>query len=87
MVQYLQPTKAFHGLGYRNNQIARNISPYSVRMRKNARKIRTRITPNTDTFYAVLVRNPANIRNVPYSALLLAPSCNKFPYMKTKYGV
>ena len=27
------------------------ISPYSVRMRKNAEKMRTRITPNMDTFY------------------------------------
>ena len=26
-----------------------------IRMRENAGKIRTRITPNTDTFYAVLV--------------------------------
>ena len=26
---------------------------YSVRMRENAGKMRTRITPNTDTFYAV----------------------------------
>ena len=32
-----------------------SISPYSVRMRENARKMRTRITPNTDTFYAVSV--------------------------------
>ena len=30
------------------------ISPYSVRMRENTGKMRTRITPNTDTFYAVL---------------------------------
>ena len=30
-------------------------SPYSARMRKNAGKLRTTITPNTDTFYAVLV--------------------------------
>ena len=29
------------------------ISPYSVRMRENAGKMGTRITPNTDTFYAV----------------------------------
>ena len=28
------------------------ISPYPVRMRENAGKMRTRITPNTDTFYA-----------------------------------
>ena len=31
----------------------RRISPYSVQMRKNVGKMRTRITPNTDTFYAV----------------------------------
>ena len=29
------------------------ISPYSVQMQENAGKMRTRITPNTDTFYAV----------------------------------
>ena len=29
------------------------ISPNSVRMRENAGKMGTRITPNTDTFYAV----------------------------------
>ena len=29
------------------------ISPYSVRMRENAGKMRIRIIPNTDTFYAV----------------------------------
>ena len=28
---------------------------YSVRMRKNAGKMRTRITPNTDIFYAVCI--------------------------------
>ena len=28
-------------------------APYSVRMRENAGKMRTRTTPNTDTFYAV----------------------------------
>ena len=31
----------------------RSISPYSVRMRGNAGKMRTRKTPNKDTFYAV----------------------------------
>ena len=30
----------------------RSISPYSVQMRENAEKMRTRITPNTDSFYA-----------------------------------
>ena len=29
------------------------ISPHSVRMRENAGKTQTRITPNTDTFYEV----------------------------------
>ena len=33
-----------------------NISPYSVRMRENVGKMRTRITQNTDTFYAVKVQ-------------------------------
>ena len=31
------------------------ISPHSARMRENAGKIRIRITPNTDTFYAVIL--------------------------------
>ena len=31
------------------------ISPYSVRMRENAGKMGTRITPNKDTFYAVTI--------------------------------
>ena len=30
-------------------------SPYSVRMKENAGKMRTRITPDTETFYAVLI--------------------------------
>ena len=29
------------------------LNTYSVQMRENARKMRTRITPNTDTFYSV----------------------------------
>ena len=32
----------------------RSISLYSVRIWKNAGKMRTRITPNTDSFYAVM---------------------------------
>ena len=32
-------------------------SPYSVRMWENAGKMRSRTTPNTDTFYAVLTIN------------------------------
>ena len=31
------------------------ISPYSVRMRENAGKMQTRITLNTDSFYAVVI--------------------------------
>ena len=31
------------------------ISPYSVQMRENAGKMRTRITPKTDTFYTVKI--------------------------------
>ena len=30
------------------------ISPYSIRMRENSGKMRSRIIPNTDSFYAVL---------------------------------
>ena len=30
------------------------ISPYALQMRENAGNMQTRITPNTDTFYAVL---------------------------------
>ena len=40
----------------------RTISLYSVRMRENAEKTRTRITPNTDTFWAVFgIKILANI--------------------------
>ena len=35
----------------------RSISPYPVWMRENAGKMRTRITLNTDTFYAVYSKN------------------------------
>ena len=31
------------------------ISPYPVRMRENKGKMRTRITPNADSFYAVII--------------------------------
>ena len=33
-----------------------SISPYSVRIRENPEKMRTRITPNTESFYAVWIR-------------------------------
>ena len=44
----------------------------SVRIRENARKMRTRITPNTDTFYAVWFSNfnsesIVNLSNYCYS--------------------
>ena len=32
-----------------------HISPYSLRMRENAGKMRSRVTQNTDTFYAVKI--------------------------------
>ena len=35
--------------------IRRSISPYSVRMWENPGKMLTRITPNTDSFYATIV--------------------------------
>ena len=37
-----------------HSELIRRDSPYSVRMRENAGKVRTRITPNMDTFYAVI---------------------------------
>ena len=40
------------------------ISPYSVRMWENAGKMRTRVTPNTDTFYATnAFRGSQNCKN------------------------
>ena len=35
----------------------RSISPYLVRMRENAEKMWTRITPNTEAFYAVYCKD------------------------------
>ena len=32
-----------------------HISPYSVQMRKNVGRMQTSVTPNTDTFYAVML--------------------------------
>ena len=41
------------------------ISPYSVRMREISGKMRTRITPNTDTFYArFFFSEKLKVRNV-----------------------
>ena len=46
------------------------ISPCSVRMRENAGKMRTRITPNTDTFYAVNVTKKVKSLEVDQPKLL-----------------
>ena len=43
-----------HFLAFGLNTERYLISPYSVQMRENSGKMSTRITPNTDTFYAVL---------------------------------
>ena len=51
------------------------ISRYSIRMLENAGKMRTRITPSTDTFYAVICSQftlsltPENIRK-PYGLMI-----------------
>ena len=50
----------------------RSISPYPVRMRENAGKMRTRITPNTDSFYAVLKNSST------YYLLSTTPLSNSF---------
>ena len=47
---------AFSRIRTEFGQILR-ISPYSVRTRESAGKMRTRITSNTDTFYVVTVSN------------------------------
>ena len=43
----------FSRIGTEYGEILR-VSAYSLRMRENARKMRTRITPNTDVFYVVV---------------------------------
>ena len=43
------------GLNIRTPYLSVFISLYSVRMRENAGKMRTRVTPNTDYFYAVKI--------------------------------
>ena len=47
-----------------------SISLYSVRMRENAGKMRIRITPNRDSFYAVWVRK--NFCNFQFFVLILS---------------
>ena len=46
------------------------ISPYSVRMRENAGKMQTRITLNTDTFYAVILTRKTVLYSIQYKNLL-----------------
>ena len=48
--QYLE---LFWSAFFPHSEGTRRDTPYSVRMRENTGKVRTRITPNTDTFYAV----------------------------------
>ena len=45
---------AFSSIRTEYGEILR-VSPYSVQMRENVGKMRTRITPNTDTFYVVRI--------------------------------
>ena len=42
-----------------------SITPYSVRMRENTGKMRSRITPNMDTFYAVSLAIPPPALSAP----------------------
>ena len=57
-------------------------SLYSVRMRKNAGKMRTRITPNTDTFYAVIFSQIWKIRTKIFGCLFNI-SISRFIILKT----
>ena len=50
---------AFSRIWTEDGEILR-ISPYSVQMRENLGKMRTRITPNTDSFYTVFLTNSLN---------------------------
>ena len=43
----------------------RSITPYSVQMRENTGKMRSRITPNMDTFYAVSLAIPSPALSAP----------------------
>ena len=48
-----------------------SISPYSVQMRENAGKMRTRITLNTDTFHAVTITTVWVKKKLPVTLLFL----------------
>ena len=67
------------------------ISPHSVWIPENAGKMRTRVTENTDTFYAEKgIRNP--VKNLRWSFLrnyLMAKSCYfflKLPHLRCSTG-
>ena len=72
-IVYLHWVKSVHSRSYSGPYFCRifphldwiwgdtSTSPYTVRMRGNAAKIRTRITPNTDTFYAVLITGAVDL--------------------------
>ena len=48
----------------------------SLRIQSKCGKIRTRINPNIDSFYAVVFRTASNICNRPFMRKLL-PACNR----------
>ena len=54
-----------------------HISLYSVRMWENPGKIRTRITPNTDSFYAVKETRIKKLKVLNYTPLTLHGSINQ----------
>ena len=54
-----------------------HISLYSVRMRENPGKMRTRITPNTDSFYAVKETRIKKLKVLNYTPLTLHGSINQ----------
>ena len=62
-----------------------NISPFSVRMRENGEKMRTRITPNTDSFYAVGRANvvPVTVPDICWNTILIS----KKLFFKTNYAI
>ena len=58
-------------------------SPYSVRMPENAGQMRTRITPNTDTFYTV---QTTLMESFFYSEIIISETWEKF-LETSKYSV
>ena len=62
------------------------ISPYSVQMRENVGKMRTRITPNTDTFYAVTFAILDNCILPIYSSDTYLPSSYSHPHIEINFN-